>query len=406
MKQTVLVTAIGTAASTTIVLPLRAAGEYYIIGGDIYKKNQVVTAKDVDEFYTFPSAIKELDAYIDFVVRFCKEHHVNFYFATIDEEIANLSKSRKKFESIGVSLCIPNHNLVMTCHYKDTFSDWVRDNIPEIFIKRYGSCSEVTDTDFPIFMKPIDGRASLGCRKIENKEALESMKREGVDESNFVIQQYTEGEDDGKTQAREAGSSANTAPESLEVVFARMLERQAQEAEQAEKEQDSEEEKQKEPLHVRIRGYNDHERKAVYMEGFITPEEKHTWKVEELTVTRIGNDRAFFRLETNLDAVVTTFGGFSAREQDCKMLNISVGGARILSEQLYHEGDKFLLKVQLLEDRPMSVMFCEVLRVFEREGSKYEYGCRFLELNEEDQDKITQNIFAAQLAERRKKRGQ
>ena len=194
MKQTVLVTAIGTAASTTIVLQLRAAGEDYIIGGDIYKKNQVVTAKDVDEFYTFPSAIKELDAYIDFVVRFCKEHHVNFYFATIDEEIANLSKSRKKFESIGVSLCIPNHNLVMTCHYKDTFSDWVRDNIPEIFIKRYGSCSEVTDTDFPIFMKPIEGRASLGCRKIENKEALESMKREGVDESNFVIQQYTEGE--------------------------------------------------------------------------------------------------------------------------------------------------------------------------------------------------------------------
>lgn len=230
----------------------------------------------------------------------------------------------------------------------------------------------------------------------ENQAVLQQYSE--TERSKEILQQYTEEEEDGKTQ--EAGSGANAGPESLEVVFARML------AEQAEKEQDSEEEKQKEPLHVRIRGYNDHERKAVYMEGFITPEEKHTWKVEELTVTRIGNDRAFFRLETNLDAVVTTFGGFSAREHDCKMLNISVGGARILSEQLYHEGDKFLLKVQLLEDRPMSVMFCEVLRVFEREDSKYEYGCRFLELNEEDQDKITQNIFAAQLAERRKKRGQ
>lgn len=230
----------------------------------------------------------------------------------------------------------------------------------------------------------------------ENQAVLQQYSE--TERSKEILQQYTEEEEDGKTQ--EAGSSANAGPESLEVVFARML------AEQAEKEQDSEEEKQKEPLHVRIRGYNDHERKAVYMEGFITPEEKHTWKVEELTVTRIGNDRAFFRLETNLDAVVTTFGGFSAREHDCKMLNISVGGARILSEQLYHEGDKFMLKVQLLEDRPMSVMFCEVLRVFEREDSKYEYGCRFLELNEEDQDKITQNIFAAQLAERRKKRGQ
>lgn len=230
----------------------------------------------------------------------------------------------------------------------------------------------------------------------ENQAVLQQYSE--TERSKEILQQYTEEEEDGKTQ--EAGSAANAGPESLEVVFARML------AQQAEKEQDSEEEKQKEPLHVRIRGYNDHERKAVYMEGFITPEEKHTWKVEELTVTRIGNDRAFFRLETNLDAVVTTFGGFSAREHDCKMLNISVGGARILSEQLYHEGDKFLLKVQLLEDRPMSVMFCEVLRVFEREDSKYEYGCRFLELNEEDQDKITQNIFAAQLAERRKKRGQ
>lgn len=228
----------------------------------------------------------------------------------------------------------------------------------------------------------------------ENQAVLQQYSE--TERSKEILQQYTEEEEDGKTQ--EAGSGANAGPESLEVVFARML------AEQAEK--DSEEEKQKEPLHVRIRGYNDHERKAVYMEGFITPEEKHTWKVEELTVTRIGNDRAFFRLETNLDAVVTTFGGFSAREQDCKMLNISVGGARILSEEIYQEGDKFLLQVKLLEDRPMSVMFCEVLRVFEREGSKYEYGCRFLELNEEDQDKITQNIFAAQLAERRKKRGQ
>ena len=87
------------------------------------------------------------------------------------------------------------------------------------------------------------------------------------------------------------------------------------------------------------------------------------------------------------------------------MLNISVGGACILSENQYREGDKFLLNVRLLEDRPISVMFCEVLRIIEREDSKYEYGCRFLELNEEDQDKITQNIFAAQLEERRKKRG-
>ena len=156
-----------------------------------------------------------------------------------------------------------------------------------------------------------------------------------------------------------------------------------------------------EPMHVRIRGYHDHERKAIYMEGIISPLPQHVWQVEELNVARIGNDRAFFRLDTNLDAAITTFGGLGAGEKPCKLLNISVGGARIASEYPYREGDKFLLKVKLLDDGDMSAMFCQVLRVIAKEDSKFEYGCQFLELNESDQEKITQNIFAVQ----RKQRG-
>ena len=156
-----------------------------------------------------------------------------------------------------------------------------------------------------------------------------------------------------------------------------------------------------EPLHVRIRGYSDHERKAVHMEGIITPMPRHIWQVDELSLIRIGNDRAFFRLDTDLDATVTMFSGLAMGEKPCTLLNISVGGARISSEYNYHEGDKFLLKVKLIEDRPESVMFCQVLRVIEKDGQKLEYGCQFLELPEEDQDKIMQNIFEVQ----RKKRG-
>ena len=157
-----------------------------------------------------------------------------------------------------------------------------------------------------------------------------------------------------------------------------------------------------ESLHVRIRGYSDRDRKAVYMEGTISPQPHHTWQVEELTVARLGNDRAFFRLDTNLDATVTTFSGLNIGEKPCKLLNISVGGACIGSEYVHHHGDKFLLKVKLLEDRPASAMYCQVLRVIDRGDSKYEYGCRFLELTEEDEGKITQNIFAAQRKARAK----
>ena len=158
--------------------------------------------------------------------------------------------------------------------------------------------------------------------------------------------------------------------------------------------------KVEEPIPVKIRGYSDHERKAVYMEGSITSGPEHIWQVADLVITRVENDRAFFRLSTDLDASVTAFGGLEAGEKACKLLNISVGGACIGSPCRYHKGDKFLLKVKLLEDRPESAMFCQVLRIVEREHADFEYGCRFLELTEEDQRAITQNIFAAQ----RKKR--
>lgn len=155
-----------------------------------------------------------------------------------------------------------------------------------------------------------------------------------------------------------------------------------------------------EPVRVHIRGYHDHDRKAIYMEGTITPQPKHIWLVEDLVIEKISNDRAFFRLSTNIDASATTFGGMNAGEKPCKLLNISVGGACIGSEFPYEEGDKFMLKVKLMEDRDLSTMFCQVLRVIDKGDAKYEYGCRFLELNENDQEKITQNIFAVQRKQR------
>ena len=155
-----------------------------------------------------------------------------------------------------------------------------------------------------------------------------------------------------------------------------------------------------EALPVHIRGYHDRLRKAVYMEGFISPMPRHIWLVSHLYVARVGNDRAFFRLDTDLPASISKFSGRSAGDFPCRLLNISVGGACVASEQRYWEGDKFLLSVKLLEDRETSIMYCQVLRVVEKEDAPFEYGCQFLELNDADQDKITENIFAAQLKSR------
>ena len=157
-----------------------------------------------------------------------------------------------------------------------------------------------------------------------------------------------------------------------------------------------------EPIHAKIRGYSDHERKAVYLEGVITPGPRHIWQVEELTVVRTTNDRAFFRLDTNQDATITMFSGLSMGEKPCKLLNISIGGASIRSKAKYYEGDKFLLKISLMDNGPESAIYSEVKRVIEKDYGEFEYGCQFLELRDDDQEKITKNIFDAQCQNRRR----
>ena len=143
-----------------------------------------------------------------------------------------------------------------------------------------------------------------------------------------------------------------------------------------------------ESLYVKLRGFNDCERKAVFMEGIVTPGQRHVWQVRNLTVVRVENERSFTRLNTDIDAVAVSPGD---DERVCRLLNISVGGASIGTEYRYHKGDTFLLKVKLSGDKP-SVMYCEVLRVIEKETAKFEYGCRFLELTEADQEQITRSM--------------
>lgn len=157
-----------------------------------------------------------------------------------------------------------------------------------------------------------------------------------------------------------------------------------------------------EPFPVRIRGYSDRDRKAVYMEGVISSLPQNKWSVTELKLCWTGNDRAFFRLDTNLDATATMFSGLAMGEKPCKLLNISIGGASIRSKAKYYEGDKFLLKISLMDNGPESAIYSEVKRVIEKDYGEFEYGCQFLELRDDDQEKITKNIFDAQCQNRRR----
>lgn len=151
-----------------------------------------------------------------------------------------------------------------------------------------------------------------------------------------------------------------------------------------------------EPLPVRVRGYLDEEKRAVCLEGIISPLPRRVWRVERLTPSKTGGDRAFFRLKTNLEATATPpYSPPRTAGQPCRLLDISVGGVRIHTQQVYRKGDRFLLKVRLPDGQESPALRCQVVRTVRRDNG-CEYGCRFLDLDESSQDRITRDIFAAQ----------
>lgn len=191
MKKTVLVTAIGTKTAAAIVRQLRKNGGFYIIGTDINDRYNIATSLDVDEYYEFPYSVNE--EYIPFALSFCREHHVDYYYAVIDKEAVNLAKNRKAFEEIGTKLCTVNYEFAEICHFKNVFGEWIRENMPDIAIKEYRTAEEAEQGCYPLFIKPNEGVASQGCRKVSSYEELAAGTDINKIGSSVIVQEYISG---------------------------------------------------------------------------------------------------------------------------------------------------------------------------------------------------------------------
>lgn len=186
----ILVTAIGTMNCTTIIRELKKSG-FYIIGADINERHSIANSIEVNEYYQFPSVLKDREEYASFVLSFCIIHKINYVFCVVDEEVEVLAKNREKFEKAGIILCLANTDAIVTCHNKDLFAEWSEKEIPEYCIKRFVCYDDVKDSDFPVFIKPIEGRASIGCRAIESRTDLLAYKGKW---DQYVVEEFVKGD--------------------------------------------------------------------------------------------------------------------------------------------------------------------------------------------------------------------
>lgn len=148
-----------------------------------------------------------------------------------------------------------------------------------------------------------------------------------------------------------------------------------------------------EPVLATLRGYSSKENKAVILRCTVRSGANNVWQAEHLVLVKRSNDRAFFRITTSLTGKLAPVGQLNAPPEVCRLLNISVGGACISTGIRHNIGDKFLLWSKLIPNSEPIQVICQIVRINERRYGSFEYGCRFLNLSEAEEDRILQIIF-------------
>lgn len=93
------------------------------------------------------------------------------------------------------------------------------------------------------------------------------------------------------------------------------------------------------------------------------------------------------------------------REVPCTILNVSATGIALQSPGLFQIGDILELTRQRFRVRgPEHTVKCKVVRMRGLAEGGYFYGCQFVELTQEEENRLYQDMFALQAAEMYKQR--
>lgn len=185
----ILVTSLGTVNAGAVVASLRKMGGVEILGADINEARCIANSRDVDAFYRFPSVVDAKETYVDFLKAFCVENDVDGVSPFIDEEVLMLSEQKDEFAKLGVVIFVPDFAVVSLCHDKVRFGRWMAEHFPAFAIPAFGTRDAV---EYPAFVKPREGRASLGCRRVDSRRELDAAIPEGQ-WNDFVVQPLMSG---------------------------------------------------------------------------------------------------------------------------------------------------------------------------------------------------------------------
>lgn len=152
---------------------------------------------EADKYFIVPRIDDE--KYLKTILTICKEHNISAVLSLIDPELNLLAKNKQSFLDIGTVPIISDYDVIEMCFDKFKMFRFLKQhgfNTPRSYIDKNKFYKDVEDgkIDFPVFVKPVRGSASININKVITKEEVEILFNRF---DNLMIQEFMDGKEYG-----------------------------------------------------------------------------------------------------------------------------------------------------------------------------------------------------------------
>ena len=152
---------------------------------------------EADKFYQVPRMTD--DGYIDVIFDICKKENISAVLSLIDPELSLLAKYKDQFKKLGVTVIGSSYELCELCLNKWKMYQWLSSHgfkCAKSYIDRDLFYKDVQDgvINYPVFVKPVCGSASISISKVYDKETIDNLFDHN---DNLMIQEFLNGQEIG-----------------------------------------------------------------------------------------------------------------------------------------------------------------------------------------------------------------
>lgn len=152
---------------------------------------------EADKFYIVPRITEA--GYIECILDICRREKISGVISLIDPELSLIAKHKSDFEKVGTKVIESDYDICEKTLNKYEMYRWLMQNgynCAKSYIDKDEFYSDVNagKIDYPVFVKPVCGSASISISKVYDKETLELLF---AHDNNLMIQEFLDGQEIG-----------------------------------------------------------------------------------------------------------------------------------------------------------------------------------------------------------------